>query len=523
MKKTNIYLPLMIGIIFALGLWLGSLLQTDSPGYLASNNIKKRKLNTLIDLLDERYVDEINTDSIVDITVTEIMKNLDPHSVYIPGDELEDIDNQMRGDFVGIGIRFFVTEDSISVISAIKDGPSDRAGIKGGDKILYMDGKPLFGENKISSDALKGEIGSEIVLGVLRPGDQKVVNVPVTRGNVVLTSIDAAYMLTNDLGYIKINRFSESTEEEFNKAVDKLKRRGAQKLALDLRDNPGGILSGAIAIADEFLQDDQLILFQRDRNNERTDSYATDEGDFKNKEVFILMNENSASASEVVAGALQDNDRGTIIGRRSFGKGLVQQEIKLGDGSAVRLTVARYYTPTGRSIQRPYDNGNDEYFKEYIERYENGELESADNIEVDDSLKRITPGGKVVYGGGGIIPDVFVPTPDGYVSQTLDYFARTGFADQFVNQYLQGMGAVLRDLTQTEFVNQYEVPEDVMEEFIQYAQLYNTSIKLPGYRTEISNIIKSSMAEQLFDTSLKVKLLNKQDRMIEKLVELSRS
>ena len=219
--------------------------------------------------------------------------------------------------------------------------------------------------------------------------------------------------------------------------------------------------------------------------------------------------------------ALQDNDTGTIIGRRSFGKGLVQQEIKLGDGSSVRLTIARYYTPTGRSIQRPYDNGNEDYFKEYIDRYNNGELENAANIEVNDSRKKVTPGGKVVYGGGGIIPDVFVASPEGYVLQTLDYFGRTGFADQFVNKYLQEDGRVLRNMSQKDFINDYKIPEQLMEEFIQYAKLYNTSIKLPGYRNEIALIIKSAMAEQLFTTELKVKLLNQEDLMIKKLLELS--
>ncbi|GAL75328.1 carboxy-terminal processing protease [Nonlabens ulvanivorans] len=213
---------------------------------------------------------------------------------------------------------------------------------------------------------------------------------------------------------------------------------------------------------------------------------------------------------------------GTIIGRRSFGKGLVQQEIKLGDGSAVRLTVSRYYTPTGRSIQRPYDNGNEDYFKEYIDRYNNGELEDAANIEVNDSLKRTTPAGKVVYGGGGIIPDVFVPSADGYVLQTLEYFARTGFADQFANRYLQGDGINLRNMTEKDFMETYSVPELVMEDFIQYAQLYNTSISLPGYRDEISTIIKSALAEQLFDTEAKIKILNQQDRMIQKVLELNK-
>lgn len=524
MKKTQVYYPLFLGIAVALGIGLGYVMRSGDTGdgLLMASNAKKRKLNKLIDIIDQRYVDEVNTDSIVDVTVNGILSNLDPHSVYISNDEMEDVADQMRGDFVGIGIRFFVNQDTISVLNVLEGGPSKRAGIKGGDKILYADGKPLFGANGVSSDVLKGEEGSRVTLGVLRPGDEEVFNISVVRGNVPLNSVEAAYMLDDKLGYIKVNRFAESTEEEFNEAIDELVEQGATALTVDLRDNPGGVLSGAIAMADEFLPRKKLILFQKDRNSERKDSYATSDGDFENKPVYILINENSASASEVVAGALQDNDVGTIVGRRSFGKGLVQQELTLGDGSAVRLTVSRYYTPTGRSIQRPYDNGNEDYFKEYIERFNNGELEDASNIEVNDSLKRVTPGGKVVYGGGGIIPDVFVPSADGYILQTLEYFARTGFADQFTSRYLQNDGINLRKMSQQEFMQAYNVPELVMEDFIQYAQLYNTSISLSGYRDQISAILKSSMAEQLFNTEVKIKILNEQDRMIKKVIELNK-
>ncbi len=515
---------MFLGIAVALGIGLGYMMHNgeSSDGLLMASNANKRKLNKLIDIIDQRYVDDVNTDSIVDITVNGILSNLDPHSIYISNDEMEDVADQMRGDFVGIGIRFFVNQDTISVLNVLDGGPSKKAGIKGGDKILYADGKPLFGLDAVSTDVLKGEDGSKVTLGVLRPGDNNVQQVSVVRGNVPINSVEAAYMLNENMGYIKVNRFAESTEEEFNNAIDELIEKGAQRLTVDLRDNPGGVLSAAIAMADEFLPRKKLILFQKDRNNERKDSYATSDGDFEDKAVYILINENSASASEVVAGALQDNDVGTIIGRRSFGKGLVQQEIKLGDGSAVRLTVSRYYTPTGRSIQRPYDNGNEDYFKEYINRYNNGELEDAANIEVNDSLKRTTPAGKVVYGGGGIIPDVFVPSADGYVLQTLEYFARTGFADQFANRYLQGDGINLRNMTEKDFMETYSVPELVMEDFIQYAQLYNTSISLPGYRDEISTIIKSALAEQLFDTEAKIKILNQQDRMIQKVLELNK-
>ncbi|WOI22668.1 S41 family peptidase [Nonlabens ulvanivorans] len=524
MKKSQAYFPLFLGIAVALGIGLGYTMHSgeSSYGLLMASNANKRKLNKLIDIIDQRYVDDVNTDSIVDITVNGILSNLDPHSIYITNDEMEDVADQMRGDFVGIGIRFFVNQDTISVLNVLDGGPSKKAGIKGGDKILYADGKPLFGTGAVSTDVLKGEEGSKVTLGVLRPGDNDVQQVSVVRGNVPINSIEAAYMLNENMGYIKVNRFAESTEEEFNDAIDGLIEKGAQRLTVDLRDNPGGVLSAAIAMADEFLPRKKLILFQKDRDNERKDSYATSDGDFEDKPVYILINENSASASEVVAGALQDNDVGTIIGRRSFGKGLVQQEIKLGDGSAVRLTVSRYYTPTGRSIQRPYDNGNEDYFKEYIDRYNSGELEDAANIEVNDSLKRTTPAGKVVYGGGGIIPDVFVPSADGYVLQTLEYFARTGFADQFANRYLQGDGINLRNMTEKDFMETYSVPELVMEDFIQYAQLYNTSISLPGYRDEISTIIKSALAEQLFDTEAKIKILNRQDRMIQKVLELNK-
>ncbi|EAS20967.1 carboxyl-terminal protease, Peptidase S41 family [Flavobacteria bacterium BBFL7] len=524
MKKSQVYVPLLLGIAVALGIGLGYMLHSgeSSDGLLMAGNANKRKLNKLIDIIDQRYVDNVNTDSIVDLTVNGILSNLDPHSVYISNDEMEDVSDQMRGDFVGIGIRFFVNQDTISVLNVLDGGPSKKAGIKGGDKILYADGKPLFGLDAVSTDVLKGEDGSKVTLGVLRPGDRDVEQVAVVRGSVPINSVEATYMLDENMGYIKVNRFAESTEDEFNTAIDQLIDQGAKRLTVDLRDNPGGVLSAAIAMADEFLPRKKLILFQKDRNNERKDSYATSDGDFEDKPVYILINENSASASEVVAGALQDNDVGTIIGRRSFGKGLVQQEIKLGDGSAVRLTVSRYYTPTGRSIQRPYDNGNEDYFKEYIDRYNNGELEDAANIEVNDSLKRTTPAGKVVYGGGGIIPDVFVPSADGYVLQTLEYFARTGFADQFTNRYLQGDGINLRNMTEKDFMETYSVPELVMEDFIQYAQLYNTSISLPGYRDEISTIIKSSLAEQLYDTEAKIKILNQQDRMIQKVLELNK-
>ncbi|AZQ43510.1 S41 family peptidase [Nonlabens ponticola] len=523
MKKRYIFYPLFLGLFMAAGILLGHYLSYNGMdnSLMATTSVQKRKLNRLIDIIDQRYVDEVNTDSIVDVTVNDILGNLDPHSVYIPNDQAADAATDLRGNFVGIGIRYFVNQDTISVLSTIKDGPSREAGIKSGDKILYLDGQPLFGEDKLSTDALKGEKGSEITLGVLQPGFDEIINVPVTRGNVAIESIDAAYMLTDKLGYIKVNRFAETTTEEFDVAIEKLKNEGASEIAVDLRDNSGGVLSAALSMADEFLREDQLILFQKDRENQRKNSYASSDGDFEDKQVYILINENSASASEIVAGALQDNDKGTIIGRRSFGKGLVQQEMQLGDGSAVRITVARYYTPTGRSIQRPYDTGNEDYYNEYIERFENGEMQDENNIEVNDSLKFTTPAGKVVYGGGGIIPDVFVPAPSSFAEQTLEYFARTGYADRIANDFLQNEGKDLRKLPKNEFIENYKIPRSLIDEFMASARRNQRSLRLNKYRDYLALLLKASLAEQLYGTDVKIMMLNSQDTMILKLKELS--
>ncbi len=407
------YLPLIIGVAIATGVFVGGKLNfTDSSDRLFTSNSKKDKLNRLIDYIDYEYVDEINTDSIVDVTVNGILNNLDPHSVYIPKSELQRVSENMKGDFVGIGINFYTYKDTIAVIRAVKNGPSDKAGIKSGDRIVVANGDSIYGKKWSNNDIinkLKGEINTLVDLKVYRREEANLLDFTIKRDHVPIKSVDASYMMTDDMGYIKINRFAESTYKEFKSGLDELQKQGATKLVLDLRDNPGGFLSIAEQIVDEFLEDDKLILFTKNKKGSIEKSFATRKGDFEDGEVYVLINENSASASEIIAGALQDNDKGTIIGRRSYGKGLVQREMELGDGSAVRLTVSRYFTPTGRSIQRSYDTGNKDYYDEYFERLDSGELLDADKIEVNDSLKFTTPKGKIVYGGGGIIPDVFVP------------------------------------------------------------------------------------------------------------------
>ncbi|RMB63427.1 S41 family peptidase [Dokdonia sinensis] len=525
MKIKKKYTPLLFAIGIVLGIMLGSKLNFgQADGGLFSSNAKKEKLNRLIDYIDYEYVDAVDTDSIVDVTVNGILDNLDPHSVYIPKDELQDIEESMKGDFVGIGISFYPYKDSIAVIQAIEGGPSHRAGIKGGDRIVYADNIPLFG-GSISDDSLssilKGKINTPVTLKVKRDGVDDLITFDVKRGRVPLSSVVAAYMLTDKMGYVKINRFAESTHDEFIIAVKKLQRLGATQLTLDLRDNPGGYISSAEKIADEFLEEDKLILFTKNKTGKINKTYAEDDGIFEDGEVFILINENSASASEIVAGALQDNDKGLIVGRRSFGKGLVQREMALGDGSAVRLTIARYYTPTGRSIQKSYENGNDAYFQDYKNRYENGELRSIDSIKVADSLMFKTPLGKIVYGGGGIIPDIFVPKNTDYEIEHLNYVLRQGLMSRFVFDVLEKDRPYYNKLTEEQFKNEVVVTDKIVLDFISFAQYRQINLRARAYMAEYKRYLKATMAQQLFGNTAFERMVNEDDAMLNKIREIT--
>lgn len=524
-KRQKRYMPFLFSIGIALGIFLGTLLNFDgNDTSLFQKNTKKEKLNKLIDYIDYEYVDAVNTDSIVDITVNGILDRLDPHSSYIPPEDFKENEENMKGDFVGIGVSFYPYKDSIAVIQAIKGGPSATAGIKGGDRIVYADDIPLFGKN-FTDDSLgailKGKINTPVQLKIKREGVQGLLNYEVVRGTVPISSVSSSYLLTPRLGYIKINRFAESTHEEFTKALTKLKEQGATQLALDLRDNPGGYISSAENIVDEFLESKKLILFTKNKTGKINKTFARGDGIFEDGEIFIMINENSASASEIVAGALQDNDKGLIVGRRSFGKGLVQREMSLGDGSAVRLTIARYYTPTGRSIQKPYELGNKAYFEEYLERYENGELRSADNIKVADSLKFRTPLGKVVYGGGGIIPDVFVPKNTDYEIEHLNYVTRSGYMRMFAFELLEKNRPYYNGLSQVSFNREVEISDEVIEDFISYAQVRGIKLRAQKYRDSYKRYIKATLAGQLFGNNAFEMMINKDDEMVQKVIALS--
>lgn len=526
MTSRKKYIPLIIGVAIAAGVFIGGKLNfTDTSDRLFTSNSKKDKLNRLIDYIDFEYVDNVNTDSIVDVTVNGILDKLDPHSVYIPKNEMQRVSENMKGDFVGIGVSFYTYKDTIAVIRPLSGGPSEKAGIKSGDRIIMADGDSIFGHQWSNEDIikkLKGDKNSKINLKVYRKGHQGLLDFTVKRTSIPIKSVDASYMITKDLGYIKINRFAESTYKEFKQALDDLQDEGATKLVLDLRDNPGGFLGIAEQIVDEFLEDGKLILFTKNKSGRIEKSYATRKGDFEEGEVFVLINENSASASEIVAGALQDNDKGTIIGRRSYGKGLVQREMALGDGSAVRLTVSRYYTPTGRSIQRPYDNGhNQEYYNDYYKRRSSGELNDETNIQVADSLKFTTPKGKVVYGGGGIIPDVFVPLDSSIQNETLNYIRQSGLISYFVFEELDKDRESYEGVSQQDFITNFEVSDDIVIRFQEYLnEKHRANVTFVAYNKEMKQLIKAALADQLYGSNASEEILNTTDDMIEEVMRL---
>lgn len=357
---------------------------------------------------------------------------------------------------------------------------------------------------------------------MFRKGEPDLLDFTVKRSVIPIKSVDAAYMITENLGYIKINRFAESTYKEFKKALEKLIANGAAEIALDLRDNPGGFLGIAEQIVDEFLEKDKLILFTKNKSGRIDKSFASSKGDFENGHVYVLINENSASASEIIAGALQDNDKGTIIGRRSYGKGLVQREMALGDGSAVRLTVSRYYTPTGRSIQRPYQNGEQDYFDEYFNRLESGELLDPEKITVADSLKFTTPKGKIVYGGGGIIPDVFVPIDNSLHNETLMYIQRHGFIAYFVFEELEKDRQIYSGISRQDFIDNFEVGQDLVFAFEDYLNVRTKSeISFQDYHDKVKQYLKATLADQLYGNGAFEEVFNKHDMMIKEIVKLS--
>jgi carboxyl-terminal processing protease len=518
MKINSKYFPILIFAALALGILLGGWLNFPNQNQVFAKNNSKNKLNKLLDFIDNEYVDSVNADSITNRAINTILAQLDPHSVYIPPSEQSAVAESMRGEFVGIGVNFYMYKDSLAIIKPIENGPSEKAGIKSGDRILYADKTKLFGR-KLPSDSLfsklKGKEGSEILVTVYRKSENKKLNIKIKRGLIPIKSVDAALLLNPTTGYIKINRFAESTFDEFKTGLTKLKEQGAKSLVVDLRDNGGGYLEQAVAIADEFLKDKQLIVFTKDKKGTLEKTFATNAGSFENGKLFVLINENSASASEILAGAIQDNDRGTIVGRRSFGKGLVQREMDFDDGSAVRLTIARYYTPTGRSIQKPYTKGTEDYMKESESRFKSGELYHKDSIKTPNSPKFKTPKGKIVYGGGGIVPDVFVPLELEPSKEHTAYLLQSGVLGQFVFEQLDHNRNAFKGLTFEQFKVKMEETNLYFDAFQKYISKIGINMNLDTNKTLVKRYLAAEFARQLFNESKFYEIVLKDDAMID--------
>lgn len=519
MKNKNNF-PIYFSLAVILGILIGVSFGGNSSNILSfsKNSSQELKIKRLINFIEKDYVDTVNTENLLDGAITQMLGKLDPHSVYIPKEDQQANIENMQGNFVGIGVQFRMINDSITVIQPIKGGPSIKAGIKAGDRILMANKDTLFGKDMMSGKVpsyLKGKPNTQIDLQIYRKTNDSLFNVNLTRGKVNIKSVDLAYMINDSVGYIKLDRFARNTYTEFKSSLDNLIDDGMTDLVLDLRGNGGGFIDIANSIIDEFLEDDKLIVFTKNNKDFIEESFATSKGDFEKGGLYVLIDENSASASEIVAGALQDNDKGTIIGRRSFGKGLVQIEMDLGDGSAVRLTTARYYTPTGRSIQKPYDhNGNKNYYKDYQERIASGELLSKDSIKVVDSLKFTTPKGKVVYGGGGIIPDVFVAIDT--TSYMTNYYFNT--INNFAFNYVDNNRKELQKWTVDTFITDFDTDETI---FDRYLSEIKDTIK-PSFKAKqsIKKYLKAAIANALFGDVGFYRLMHQDDKMLQKVLEL---
>lgn len=523
MKKEKNYIPVLIFAALALGIFLGTILNFPSPVKAVSLNDPKNKLNKLIDFIDNEYVDDVNTDSIVDLTVNNILDKLDPHSIYIGQNEMQEVSQSMKGDFVGIGIIYSMYKDTLVITKALEGGPSAKAGILPGDRILYADKDKLFGRN-FAKDSLfsklKGIDGTIVDLTVFRKSEKKKFKIKVKRGLVAIKSVDVAMMVDKTTGYIKVNRFAETTYDEFHSGLLRLKKEGAKSIIVDLRDNGGGYLEKAVDMADDFLKDKQLIVFTKSKKGRVDKTYATAKGDFETGDLYVLLNENSASASEIFAGAIQDNDRGEIVGRRSFGKGLVQREMDFADGSAVRLTVSRYYTPTGRSIQKSYKKGKEEYYKEFDHRFESGELYTKDSIKIADTLKFKTPKGKIVYGGGGIVPDIFVPLEREHGQEKIGFMMQSGITGNFIFEQLEKENwKSFKGLTFEQFFIEINKTDKYFNNFQKYLLQNGVDIKLANSKALVKRYIAAEFARQLFGDEKYYEIILKEDAMIKAIEE----
>lgn len=528
-KRVTVWVPLIIAAALALGIWLGSLLfggrnnhEGDAYG----------KIQTILDYVDRDYVDAVDTDSLLEAAIPELLSQLDPHTAYIPAEDLKAANDELRGSFSGIGITFNMLTDTITVVEVLSGGPSEKVGLLAGDRIITIDDSIVSGKNWSQEkvvNTLRGPEDTKVKLGVKRDNADKMLTFTVTRGEIPMTSIDAAYMIDDEIGYVKVNKFSETTYDEFLNAMAQLRYDGAKKYILDLRSNGGGMMDAAIRMANEFLSSGDVIVSTKGRKEEMNAvSRANGLGSFQKEDLTVLIDEYSASASEILAGAIQDNDRGLIIGRRSFGKGLVQQQIDLPDHSAIRLTVARYYTPSGRCIQKSYSPGStDEYINEIAERYNHGEGFNADSILIDRSQIFHTVGGREVFGGGGIMPDIYVPNDTAGISKYYISVFNAGLLHKYSFKYIDSNRHRLEQaLDVPELLSMLPPDDQLLNDFVNYAHREGKIAPRWYYinisRNLILDILKSMIARDIFGTSAYYEVINDTDISVQRAVSETR-
>lgn len=474
-SNKNRLMPFLLAICLVAGILIGTFYTNHFSGNkLGIINTSSNKLNALLHIIDEQYVDTVSMFNLVEEAMPQILAELDPHSSYIPAKDLEAVNSDLKGSFSGIGVQFTIQDDTIHINSVIQGGPSEKVGLLAGDRIVEVDDSSFVGKIVTNSEAmrrLKGEKGSKVKLGIYRPGEKEILHFTVVRGDIPVKSIDAAYMINDKFGYVKVNKFGETTYPELLVALAQLSQANCKGMIIDLRGNTGGYMAAAIQMVNEFLPNNKLIVYTEGRKSPRENYTSNGTGSSQTMPLIVLMDEGSASASEIFAGAIQDNDRGTIIGRRSFGKGLVQQPIEFSDGSAIRLTIARYYTPSGRCIQKPYEKGNDaEYEMDIITRYEHGEFFSADSIK--QNIKEIyhTSLGRTVYGGGGIMPDIFVPQDTTGMTSYYRMAATRGLIVRYTLDYTDKNRNKLKEYDTPQKMEAYLKTQNLLEKFAEYAE-----------------------------------------------------
>ncbi len=524
-KGWQIRLPLIVGLAVAGGIFIGAnMFSKDNK----TNDINKNvsRFREILTYIDRDYVDTVNTEDLIEEAISKMLEKLDPHSVYIPAKDLQIAKSQLEGDFEGIGIEFQIIKDTIYVVTPISGGPSEAIGLKSGDKILKIDNAVATGKEVSTQfvfSKLRGPKGTKVKVSIWRKGAKDVLNYTITRDKIPTYSVDVAYMIDSKTGYIKISRFAANTHQEFKKALVSLRTQGATKLMIDLRDNPGGYLERATDIADELLGENKLIVYTNGKDSRYDQKFnAYKSGDFENGAVVVLVNEGSASASEILAGAIQDNDRGIIVGRRTFGKGLVQMPIQLNEGGELRLTISRYYTPSGRSIQKPY-TASEDYDMDIVKRYKHGEFFSADSIKFNDSLKYKTTKGRIVYGGGGIMPDIFVPRDTTSYTSYLSELYNKSVLREYTLNYANENKAVLEKMSFVEFKNKFEVTDKMLNELIDLGKKsdvkYNAS-QFNRSKSMIKNNMKAFIARSIWKNEGFFPIINENDEIYIKALKM---